>query len=67
MFSGSIVALITPMTAAGEVDNVSLKRLVDYHVASGTAAIVAMGTTGESPTLSTDEHLEVANKTRPNA
>lgn len=59
MFSGSIVALITPMTAAGEVDNDSLKRLVDYHVASGTAAIVAMGTTGESPTLSTDEHLEV--------
>lgn len=62
MFSGSIVALITPMTAAGEVDNVSLKRLVDYHVASGTAAIVAMGTTGESPTLSTDEHLEVVRR-----
>ncbi|GAA3719554.1 4-hydroxy-tetrahydrodipicolinate synthase [Oceanisphaera sediminis] len=62
MFSGSIVALITPMTAAGEVDNDSLKRLVDYHVASGTAAIAAMGTTGESPTLSTDEHLEVVRR-----
>ncbi|WP_417614798.1 4-hydroxy-tetrahydrodipicolinate synthase [Oceanisphaera sp.] len=59
MFSGSIVALITPMTAAGDVDNDSLKRLVDYHVASGTSAIAAMGTTGESPTLSTEEHLDV--------
>ncbi|PSJ45758.1 4-hydroxy-tetrahydrodipicolinate synthase [Zobellella endophytica] len=59
MFSGSIVALITPMTAAGEVDFTSLRRLVDYHVASGTDAIAAMGTTGESPTLSTAEHLEV--------
>ena len=59
MFSGSIVALITPMTATGDVDNDSLKRLVDYHVASGTSAIAAMGTTGESPTLTTEEHLEV--------
>ncbi|WP_425433999.1 4-hydroxy-tetrahydrodipicolinate synthase [Oceanisphaera psychrotolerans] len=50
MFSGSIVALVTPMTTAGEVDNDSLQRLVDYHVSSGTAAIAAMGTTGESPT-----------------
>ena len=59
MFSGSIVALITPMTATGDVDNDSLKRLVEYHIASGTSAIAAMGTTGESPTLSTEEHLEV--------
>lgn len=59
MFSGSIVALITPMTAEGEVDFSSLRRLVDHHVACGTGAIAAMGTTGESPTLSTAEHLEV--------
>lgn len=59
MFSGSIVALITPMTATGDVDNDSLKRLVEYHIASGTSAIAAMGTTGESPTLTTEEHLEV--------
>ncbi len=62
MFSGSIVALVTPMTTAGEVDNDSLQRLVDYHVGSGTAAIAAMGTTGESPTLSTDEHLDVVRR-----
>jgi 4-hydroxy-tetrahydrodipicolinate synthase len=62
MFSGSIVALVTPMTTAGEVDNDSLQRLVDYHVTSGTAAIAAMGTTGESPTLSTDEHLDVVRR-----
>ncbi|PSJ46876.1 4-hydroxy-tetrahydrodipicolinate synthase [Zobellella taiwanensis] len=59
MFSGSIVALITPMDRDGEVDFASLRRLVDYHVAAGTSAIAAMGTTGESPTLSTAEHLEV--------
>ncbi|WP_445400021.1 4-hydroxy-tetrahydrodipicolinate synthase [Zobellella sp. An-6] len=59
MLSGSIVALVTPMTAQGEVDFTSLRRLVDYHLACGTGAIAAMGTTGESPTLATDEHLEV--------
>ncbi|OXY82275.1 4-hydroxy-tetrahydrodipicolinate synthase [Oceanimonas doudoroffii] len=59
MFSGSIVALITPMTPSGEVDFVSLRRLVDYHMAAGTHAIAPMGTTGESPTLSTAEHLDV--------
>lgn len=59
MFSGSIVALITPMTAEGEIDFVSLERLVNYHIDSGTHAIAAMGTTGESPTLTTSEHLEV--------
>ncbi|MBL1378531.1 4-hydroxy-tetrahydrodipicolinate synthase [Zobellella iuensis] len=59
MFSGSIVALITPMTADGDIDFSSLRRLVDHHVAGGTAAIAAMGTTGESPTLTTAEHLEV--------
>ncbi|MGL9751529.1 MAG: 4-hydroxy-tetrahydrodipicolinate synthase [Symbiopectobacterium sp.] len=56
MFTGSIVALVTPMDDNGAVDRASLKKLVDYHVASGTAAIVSVGTTGESSTLSHDEH-----------
>lgn len=58
-FSGSIVALITPMYENGEIDFNSLKSLVEWHVASGTSAIVAVGTTGESPVLSDDETLEV--------
>ncbi|MGL5799174.1 MAG: 4-hydroxy-tetrahydrodipicolinate synthase, partial [Plesiomonas sp.] len=63
MFSGSIVALVTPLDQAGEVDYASLKKLVEYHINSGTNAIVAMGTTGESATLSVDEHIKVVLKT----
>lgn len=44
MFSGSIVALITPFTPDGEVDYISLKKLVDFHVDAGTDAIVSVGT-----------------------
>ncbi|MBI6547925.1 4-hydroxy-tetrahydrodipicolinate synthase [Xenorhabdus lircayensis] len=58
-FTGSMVALITPMDSAGQVDKVSLQKLVDYHIASGTSAIVSVGTTGESATLSHDEHVAV--------
>ncbi len=42
MFTGSIVALVTPMDTKGAVDRASLKKLIDYHVASGTAAIVSV-------------------------
>lgn len=56
MFTGSIVALVTPMDDKGHVDRASLKKLIDYHVESGTSAIVSVGTTGESATLSHDEH-----------
>ncbi|OLQ90678.1 4-hydroxy-tetrahydrodipicolinate synthase [Vibrio panuliri] len=63
MFSGSIVALITPFTQDGEVDYVSLKKLVDFHVAAGTDGIVAVGTTGESTTLTIEEHVKVVHKT----
>ncbi|CAK4068957.1 MULTISPECIES: 4-hydroxy-tetrahydrodipicolinate synthase [Vibrio] len=63
MFSGSIVALITPFNHDGEVDYVSLKKLVDYHVAAGTNGIVAVGTTGESATLTIEEHVKVVLKT----
>ncbi|MGL4859707.1 MAG: 4-hydroxy-tetrahydrodipicolinate synthase [Enterobacteriaceae bacterium] len=63
MFSGSIVALVTPMDADGRLDKSSLKKLVDYHVASGTSAIVSVGTTGESATLSHDENYSVVMET----
>ncbi|MEF1289387.1 4-hydroxy-tetrahydrodipicolinate synthase [Vibrio sp. M260118] len=63
MFSGSIVALITPFNLDGEVDYVSLKKLVDYHVEAGSDGIVAVGTTGESATLTVEEHVKVVMKT----
>ena len=63
MFSGSMVALITPLDEAGEVDYASLASLVEYHIAAGTDAIVAVGTTGESATLTVDEHVKVVLKT----
>lgn len=62
MISGSIVALVTPMNAEGAVDHDALRRLVDWHVAEGTDAIVAVGTTGESATLEVDEHIEVIRR-----
>lgn len=63
MFTGSIVALVTPMDEKGVVDRQSLKKLIDYHVASGTSAIVSVGTTGESATLSHSEHVDVVKLT----
>lgn len=63
MFSGSIVALITPMNNSGDIDYPSLKKLVDFHASSGTDAIVAVGTTGESSTLTQQEHIDVVLKT----
>lgn len=63
MFSGSMVALVTPLDEAGEVDYASLASLVEYHIAAGTDAIVAVGTTGESATLTVDEHVKVVTKT----
>ncbi|EPR0188611.1 4-hydroxy-tetrahydrodipicolinate synthase [Vibrio parahaemolyticus] len=63
MFSGSIVALITPFKADGEVDFDGLQKLVEYHIEAGTDGIVAVGTTGESATLTIEEHVKVVNKT----
>ena len=63
MFSGSIVALITPFNQEDEVDYASLKKLVEYHIAAGSSGIVAVGTTGESSTLSIEEHVKVVLKT----
>ena len=59
MIQGSIVALVTPMVESGAVDKESLKRLVEFHIAQGTDALVAVGTTGESATLDEDEHCDV--------
>lgn len=59
MISGSIVALVTPMTLDGGLDFPALTNLVEWHIASGTDSIVAVGTTGESATLDVDEHYEV--------
>jgi 4-hydroxy-tetrahydrodipicolinate synthase len=59
MFQGSMVALVTPMTGDGRVDFDALERLVHWHIAEGTDAIVAVGTTGESATLEADEHMRV--------
>jgi 4-hydroxy-tetrahydrodipicolinate synthase len=58
-----MVALVTPMRADNSLDRAALKRLVDFHVANGTEAIVAAGTTGESSTLGMDEHVEVIKLT----
>jgi 4-hydroxy-tetrahydrodipicolinate synthase len=63
MVSGSIVALVTPMHASGNVDWAGLERLIELHAANGTAAIVSVGTTGESATLSVEEHVEVIRHT----
>ncbi len=57
--TGSIVALITPMCADGSVDYAALRKLVDWHIAQGTDCIGVVGTTGESPTVSNEEHREI--------
>ena len=56
---GSIVALATPMHDDGSVDYPSLRRLIDWHIAEGTDCIGVVGTTGESPTVTVDEHCEI--------
>jgi 4-hydroxy-tetrahydrodipicolinate synthase len=56
---GSIVAMVTPMHPDGSVDFEALRRLIDWHIAEGTDCIGVVGTTGESPTLSVQEHCDV--------
>lgn len=62
MIQGSMVALVTPMNPDNSLDWVSLHKLVDWHLEQGTHGIVAVGTTGESPTLIVEEHLEVIRR-----
>jgi 4-hydroxy-tetrahydrodipicolinate synthase len=59
MFKGSLVALITPMRADGSVDEKAYAEFVDWQIKEGTHGVVPVGTTGESPTLSHDEHRRV--------
>ena len=56
MLTGSLVAIVTPMTKGGSLDLPALGKLIDFHVANGTAGIVVVGTTGESPTVDVEEH-----------
>jgi 4-hydroxy-tetrahydrodipicolinate synthase len=72
MFKGSCVALVTPLTATGEIDEKSVISLTEWHIEQGTAALVVMGTTGESATMTLDEQKQmislvkkVANKRIP--
>jgi 4-hydroxy-tetrahydrodipicolinate synthase len=59
VINGSIVALVTPMQEDGSVDYPGLRRLIDWHVTEGTDCIGVVGTTGESPTVSVEEHCEI--------
>ena len=59
MLKGSLVALVTPFDDHNRVDYAALKRLIDFHVAEGSDGLVVAGTTGESATLATDEHIEL--------
>jgi 4-hydroxy-tetrahydrodipicolinate synthase len=59
MIQGSIVAIVTPMHEDGSLDLPSLRKLIDWHIAEGTDGIVIVGTTGESPTVSVEEHCEL--------
>ncbi|MDO5101429.1 MAG: 4-hydroxy-tetrahydrodipicolinate synthase [Lautropia sp.] len=59
MIKGSMVAVVSPMKAGGELDLDTYRQLIDWHIQSGTSAIVSVGTTGESPTVSVEEHCEL--------
>jgi 4-hydroxy-tetrahydrodipicolinate synthase len=62
MYSGSIVAVVTPMTEAGEVDFAAWEGLLEWHLAEGTDGIVVCGTTGESPTVTLEEAVELTRR-----
>ena len=59
MFEGAYTALVTPFTRDGAVDFAKLRELVEFQVSGGIDGLVPVGTTGESPTLDMDEHVEV--------
>lgn len=63
VFTGSITALITPMNRDGSLDFNAFENLVNWQIEEGTSGLCAMGTTGESPTLSHDEHHAVVERT----
>ena len=63
MIQGSLVAIVTPMHAEGSLDLPGLRKLIDWHITEGTDGIVIVGTTGESPTVSVEEHCELIRVT----
>ena len=63
MFSGSYVAIVTPMRADGSIDLDAWSRLIDWHLASGTNGVIVGGTTGESPTV-TEANLHNSSRAR---
>jgi 4-hydroxy-tetrahydrodipicolinate synthase len=62
VFQGSLVALVTPFDSNDRVDYASLERLVDFHIEQGSSGLVIAGTTGESPTLTRSEHIELIGR-----
>jgi len=63
MFSGSLVAMVTPMRADGSIDHTAWERLIDWHIESGTGGLVVGGTTGESATLTDAELWDLTQRT----
>ena len=63
MIRGSIPAIVTPMQEDGSLDLAALRRLLDWHIAEGSDAVVVVGTTGESPTVDMDEHCLLIRET----
>ncbi|HVJ59351.1 MAG TPA: dihydrodipicolinate synthase family protein, partial [Burkholderiaceae bacterium] len=59
MITGSLVAIVSPMHEDGRLDFDAYRRLIEWHITEGTNGIVAVGTTGESPTVDHDEHIEL--------
>ena len=62
MFKGSLPALVTPFTPDGDLDLAALEKLVEWQIAQGSHGLVPVGTTGESPTLTHDEHRKVVEE-----
>ncbi len=63
LFTGSTVALVTPMHEDGSVDYPTLRKLIDWHIDEGTDCLSVVGTTGESPTVNVEEHCEIIRVT----
>lgn len=62
MIQGSIVAIVTPMLPDGAIDWPAFDKLLEWHVSSGTNAVVVVGTTGESPTVTVEEHCALIER-----
>ena len=62
MFTGNLVALVTPFTKQQSIDFDGFAQLIEWHIKAGTKAVVVAGTTGESATLTDDEKVQLAKK-----